>query len=634
MSSSDSDVSQAGGSGSLRSYALPLAALGVVFGDIGTSPLYAIRECFQGPHAIDPTPENVLGILSLIFWSLILVISVKYLGFVMRADNRGEGGVLALLALLNPGETEKRQARKVAIALGLFGAALIYGDGVITPAISVLSAVEGLAVATPVSQPIVIPTTVGILIALFFFQSRGTAKIGSIFGPVMLVWFSTIAILGLPAIVSEPHIVTAVNPIHALQFFSRNSWLGLLTLGTVFLVVTGGEALYADLGHFGRSAISRGWLVVVLPSLLVNYFGQGALLLDAPAAVENPFYHLAPAWATLPLVFLATIATVIASQAVISGAFSLTLQAVQLGYAPRVEIQHTSERAMGQIYVPAVNWVLMATTIVLVLGFRSSSNLAAAYGIAVSGTMAITTMLFGIVTRERWGWKPLTTIITTLLFLSVDFAFLGANLSKIAFGGWFPIVVGIIVYLILDTWKKGRALLSQIRPEGILPIDLLLQDLQAHPPARVSGAAVFLSKTLQGVPTILLHHLKHNKMLHERVILLSIVAEDIPRVSSDRRIETQMLDAGFSRVTARYGFMEDPGIMEVFERCNAAGWNLKLLETTFYLGHLTIVVTGRRGMAQWRKRLFALMARNARNATAFFHIPPNRVVELGAQVEM
>jgi KUP system potassium uptake protein len=616
------------------SYLLSLAALGVVFGDIGTSPLYALRECFHGPRAIPPTTENVFGILSLIFWSLVLVISVKYLWFVMRADNRGEGGILALLALLRPSDTGKRRTQQLAIALGLFGAALIYGDGMITPAISVLSAVEGIAVATPVSQPVVIVTTVAILVGVFLFQHRGTSGIGAVFGPIMLVWFITIAVLGLPAIVSEPRIVAAINPFQAIRFFLRNSATGFLTLGTVFLVVTGGEALYADLGHFGRSAITRAWMVIVLPALLVNYFGQGALLISTPTTVENPFYRMAPSWGMIPLVILATISTVIASQAVISGAFSLTLQAVQLGYAPRVEIRHTSERAIGQIYIPGINWALMLATIILVLGFRSSSNLAAAYGVAVSATMAITTILFGLVAHRQWGWSPLQAVALTVVFLTIDLAFLGANLSKIALGGWLPIVVGVGVYILLDTWRKGTAMVGRIRPEGVLPIDLLLQDIGGRPPARVSGVAVFLNRTSEGVPTILLHHLKHNKMLHERVILLSIVVEEIPRVTNDRRVDVKTLGAGFSRISARYGFMEDPDVMDVFEYCNAAGWNLKMLETTFYVGHITLVVTRRRGMSRWRKALFAFMTRNARNATAFFRIPPNRVVELGAQIEL
>jgi KUP system potassium uptake protein len=612
---------------------LSLAALGIVYGDIGTSPLYSIKESFLPAHGVAPTAANVLGVLSLVIWSLVLVISVKYLVFILRADNRGEGGILVLTSLITPTHALRR-GRWGLIILGLFGTALLYGDGMITPAISVLSAVEGLEVLTPAFAPYVVPITVAIIATLFFFQNRGTATVGRIFGPVMVLWFTTLALLGVSQIVREPGVFAAVFPTHALRFFLDNGWHGFVVLGSVFLVVTGGEALYADMGHFGRKPIQLAWFGLVLPALLLNYLGQGALLIREPGAVTNPFYRMAPEWALLPVVIIATLATVIASQALISGAFSLTLQAVQLGYSPRVQIEHTSARERGQIYIPSVNWALMASCIALVLGFRTSTNLAAAYGVAVTTTMAITTLLFYFVARERWGWGAAKAGAVAGGFLLIDLAFWGANLLKIPHGGWVPLVIGAVVFTLLTTWKTGRQVLAERMRDRSLPRDSFVESLLAHPPHRVPGTSVFMYGSATGTPPALLHNLKHNKVLHERVVFLAIRTEEVPTVDPTERTTVADLGHGLWQVTLRYGFMEDADVPAALQAIGHPELHFRPMETTYFLGRETLIATKRRGMALWRERLFALMSRNARPATAFFRLPPNRVVELGAQVEL
>jgi KUP system potassium uptake protein len=576
----------------------------------------------------------VLGLLSLIFWSLVLVVSVKYIVYVLRADNRGEGGILALTALVTPVGATRRGGRGVLILLGLFGTALVYGDGMITPAITVLSAVEGLRIATPLFSPYVIPIAIAILILLFVVQNHGTAKIGRIFGPVMLFWFLALAALGVAAAVREPSVFAAVDPRHAIDFFVRNRGHGFLVLGSVFLVLTGAEALYADLGHFGAAPIRLAWFVVALPALLLNYFGQGALLLSTPDAVENPFFRLAPAWALYPLVALATAAAVIASQALITGAYSLGMQAVQLGYAPRIEIDHTSAHEFGQIYVPSINWVLMAACIGLVLGFRSSTGLAAAYGIAVTTTMVITTLLFYVVTRERWGWSRARAVAIAGGFLVIDTAFLAANVPKIPHGGWFPLLVAAVVFTLMSTWQAGRALLGKRMRETILPLDDFLGNIALHPPQRVPGTAVFLYRNPNGTPPALLHNLKHNHVLHAQVVVLFVETAEVPHVDPAERVETTRLDEGFFRMIVRFGFMEDPVVPPVLATVRVPGLDLAPLKTTFFLGRETLIPTERPGMALWREKLFTIMARNARSAASFFKLPPNRVIELGAQIEL
>ena len=630
--------------------ALSLTALGVVYGDIGTSPLYALKECFGGHHSIPPTRENVIGVMSLIFWSINFVVSFKYVTCVLRADNRGEGGILALLALVRP-MTKARGARALLISLGLFGAALLYGDGVITPAISVLGAVEGLSVATPAFDRFVWPIAVVILTLLFFFQREGTAGVGRVFGPIMAVWFASIALLGLRGIAMHPSILGAFNPVHAVNLFVRDGVQGFLVLGSVVLVMTGAEALYADMGHFGRLPIKTTWFAVGLPCLLLNYFGQSALLLERPEAAVNPFYSLVPGWGLYPMVVVATAAAVVASQALISGAFSLTRQAVQLGYSPRVTIIHTSKTEMGQIYIPEVNQALWVGCLALVIGFRSSSNLAAAYGIAVTGTMIITTLLFHTVARDLWGWSAARAWGLTSLFLAVDGAFFAANLVKIREGGWFPLVVAVVIYTLMTTWNRGRARLAAIVRENTLPMDLFLADVSRRKPHRVPGTAVFLTSDATGAPPVLLHHLKHNKVLHEKVLLMSVVTEEIPQVDEADRVACRELGEGFFQVIAHYGFMETPDVPAVLRALGRTGEDgrpvtVKVMETTFYLGRETLIAMhgGHKGlaagdaaglgrMAVWRKKLFILMTRNARSATAFFGLPPNRVVELGAQIQ-
>ena len=614
---------------------LGLAALGVVYGDIGTSPLYALRETFRPEYGLAATPANVNGILSLIVWALIIVVSIKYIVFIMRADNRGEGGILALLALLlqRTHRSKDSRVRALLIMFGLFGAALLYGDGIITPAVSVLSAVEGVEIKAPGLARYVVPLTLLILFGLFMIQKLGTARVGAAFGPVMLLWFLTIGGLGLRELVNNPSVLTALNPWHALRFFFEHDKVGFFVLGAVVLAVTGAEALYADMGHFGKRPIRLAWFAVVLPCLLLNYFGQGALVLRSPAAKDNPFFLLAPSALLLPLVVLATLAAIIASQALISGAFSLTQQSVQLGYSPRVHIVHTSAREAGQIYIPEVNGALMVGCLLLVLYFQTSSAMAAAYGIAVTGTMVITTILFGVVARQRWGWSYLSVISLTTLFLIVDLAFLAANAVKIRHGGWVPIVIAIFVFTLMSTWKRGRSLLGEKLAQGALPLNLFLEDVERRKPTRVPGTAVFMTSSAEGVPVVLLHHLKHNKVLHEQVVLMSVVAEEVPEVPSDERVTLEPLGQGFWRVTAHYGFMESPDVGDILSSAASAGLRARPQETSFYLGRERLIPTGRSGMMKWRKKIFALMSRNARSATEFFNIPPNRVVELGTQLE-
>ncbi|MFQ5747016.1 MAG: potassium transporter Kup [Gemmatimonadota bacterium] len=612
---------------------LALTALGVVFGDIGTSPIYAIREAFHESHGIAPTPENVLGVLSLIFWSLVIVISIKYLAFVMRADNEGEGGIIALTALVSPLTGRGSGNRKVLALVGLFGAALLYGDGMITPAISVVSAVEGLEVATPLLTPYVVPITIAILVGLFALQRKGTAGVGAVFGPITLVWFLTLAVLGGREILSHPGVLAALSPVHGAAYFARNHFAGFFVLGTVFLVVTGGEALYADMGHFGKRPIRLTWFAIVLPSLLLNYFGQGALIINDPATLRHPFFLLAPEWALYPLVALSTAATVIASQAVISGTFSLTRQAVQLGYLPRLRVAHTSSKEIGQVYIPGVNWALMVACIGLVVGFGSSSRLAAAYGVAVTTDMVFTTILFAVVAGTRWNWSLWRTASLAGFFLVVDVAFWAANVPKVPHGGWFPLVVAGVLFAAMTTWKKGRELLRRAITDKTLPVDLFLRTIRADSVTRVPGTSVFLVSSRGGTPPALLHNLKHNKVMHEQVVFMTVVTRQVPRVPREERVELEELGDGLFRVTANYGFAEDPNVPAALAQCPQDRFDFSPMRTTYFLGDESLIVTGKPGMAVWRKRLFSLMKRNARDPTAFFDIPPNRVVELGTQME-
>jgi KUP system potassium uptake protein len=578
----------------------------------------------------------VLGILSLIFWALILVISVKYLAFVMRADNQGEGGIMALTSLVTPvGADRPRGTRRTLVLLGLFGASLLYGDGIITPAISVLSAVEGLEVTTPLFEPYIVPITVVILVGLFAIQSRGTGSVGRIFGPVTLLWFTVLGVLGLVQIAAHPDVLRAVNPWYGVTFFARNGLAGFLVLGSVFLVVTGGEALYADMGHFGRRPIRLAWFSVVLPALLLNYFGQGALIISDPDALDHIFFRLAPPWATLPLVVLATAAAVIASQAVISGAFSLTRQAVQLGYLPRVAVEHTSAAEIGQIYIPGVNWLLMLACVALVLGFGSSSNLAAAYGVAVTTDMVFATLLFGAVARMRWRWSKAGVAVMMIGFLTVDLAFWGANIVKVPHGGWFPLLLAAGVFTLMTTWKRGRIILRERLADGRLPLDDFIASMARSSVARVGGTAVFMYSDPDATPPALMHNLKHNRVLHEHVVLLSVLTAAVPHVDKKERAELKPLGSGFYRVRLHYGFMEDPNVPRDIKFAEGEGLRFRSMETSYFLGRERLIAARRKGgMALWREHLFELMSRNARNATDFFKLPPNRVVELGATVEL
>ncbi len=614
---------------------LSLAALGVVFGDIGTSPLYAVRECFGGMYGIHPNAANVLGVLSLIIWALLLIISFKYLVFILRADNRGEGGILALAALVTPVRASAKTGKWTILIFGLFGAALLYADGMITPAISVLSAVEGLGVAAPqIFGQYVVPITVVILIGLFLFQSRGTLRVGTVFGPIILLWFATLASMGIWHIVSHPGVLWAVDPLYAVRFFHNNGWHAFLILGSVFLVVTGGEALYADIGHFGRHPIRLTWFAIVLPSLLLNYLGQGAYLLGNQAGVENPFYEMAPQWALYPLVVLATVAAIIASQALITGAFSLTLQAIQLGYSPRLTIRHTSPDKIGQIYIPAVNWALMVASTALVLGFGSSSNLAAAYGVAITMTMVITTMLFFVLIYEQWKWHLAVALLVAGAFLVMDLAFLGANLAKVAHGGWFPLVVAACVFTLMATWQRGRQLVGQRLRERLIPLELFLADLLLDPPIRVPGTAIFMSGNPIGTPPALRHNVLHNKVLHETVLIVAVETAELPHVPRGERVSVEEIGEGFWRVIVAYGFMEEPNIPRALAAVRQPKFDVSSDNVSYFLGRETLLASRNSGMAVWRERLFAWMSRNAQPATQFFSLPVDRVVEVGVQVEL
>ncbi len=612
-----------------------LGALGVVFGDIGTSPLYAFRETFVAAGGLGVTRANVLGILSLIVWSLVIVVTIKYLAFVMRADNDGEGGILALTALITPtGGVRRGGARWGLVLLGLFGTALLYGDGMITPAISVLSAVEGFEVATSAFEPYVIPIAVAILVALFSIQHRGTATIGAIFGPVMVVWFTVLAALGMYRLVSEPGVLAALGPWHAVRFFTEHPRLAFLALGAVFLVVTGSEALYADMGHFGKRPIRTAWFALVFPALLVNYFGQGALLIGEPAAVDNPFYRMPPSWAVVPLVLLATAATVIASQALITGAYSLTMQAALLGYLPRVEIDHTSPREVGQVYVGAINWVLMIACVGLVIGFGSSSNLAGAYGVAVTATMVVTTLLLYLVLRERWKWPRLAALSLTGAFLAVDLAFFGANVLKVPDGGWFPLVVGAAVFMVMTTWKRGRALVAARLHRGEPAIERFIGSLAGHPPPRVPGTGVYLFPQPGATPPALLSNLRHYGVLHETLILVSVTIADQPRIPKARRSTVHHLGNEVHQVVLKFGFMEEPDVPTALAETVRSDFGFDRDDATYFLGRELVVPSPRPGMAGWRERLFAFMHRNASSAAHQFRLPPERVVEVGSQVEI
>jgi KUP system potassium uptake protein len=618
-----------------RTMGLAVGALGVVFGDIGTNPLFAMREAFEGHgHQLTVIEGNVLGLLSLMFWSLVLVICVKYLAFVMRADNHGEGGILALTALVTPREPPVRGIRWVIVLVGLLGAALLYGDGVITPAISVLAAVEGTTIAAPSLDAYVVPAAVVILVGLFMVQHRGTAAIGRLFGPVMAVWFTTIGVLGAVNVAGKPAVFRAVNPGYAVSFFADNGFRGFLVLGAVILVVVGGEALYADMGHFGRHPIVLGWYGLVMPSLVLVYFGQGALLIDDPGAIDNPFYRLAPDWALYPLVVLATVATVIASQALISGAFSLTRQAVQLGYSPRVRISHTSHTQIGQIYIGAVNWLLMAACVGLVIGFQESANLAAAYGVAVSTTMVLTSIVFYFVARERFRWSPWRAVTLCLLFLSFDLAFFGATLFKIPQGGWFPLVAAVVVFTVLSTWRTGRRLVHERLMRGGIPLTEFVKGAVENRPVRAKGAGAYLVSTPGVTPAALFANLEYNDAVHETVLVISVVPREVPRVDAADR--TQMIDlgAGFHQVVLRYGFMEDIDVPRALAMEAAPALGIDVTRLPYFLGRESLHVTPRPGMARWREHLFALMSRNASSAATYFGLPPEQTVELGLAVEL
>ncbi len=613
---------------------MALAAMGVVYGDIGTSPLYTMKEVFVGAHAVAVTPENLLGILSLIFWALTITVSLKYVMFIMRADNRGEGGIMALTALAQRTQGASARTLWFISVLGIFGAALFYGDAVITPAMTVLSAVEGLEVATPLFKPYVVPMTIGIIVGLFFFQRSGTASVGALFGPVMLFWFATLGAFGLWNVLKHPGIVAAINPAYAFGFLFEHGVHAFLTLGAVVLAITGGEALYADMGHFGRRPIKWAWLGYVFPMLLLNYLGQGALILADPSAVKNPFFLLVPDFLLLPMVVLATAAAVIASQAVISGAFSLTSQAIQLGYCPRIQIRFTSEREIGQIYIPNINWLLMIAVVILVLGFRSSSNLASAYGIAVTLTMMIDTILAFIVVRALWNWSWFQAGLFLTFFIVVDFAFFSANIVKVIDGGWFPLILGLSVFALLSTWKRGRALLYEKLLQDSMPLDAFIRSLDYGGPHRCEGTGVFMTTNPDGVPRAMLHNLLHNKVLHERVVLLNVKVADVPHVPEIDRVEVHKLNQGFFQVIVRYGFKDEPDIPAALAMCEPYGLKYEVMETSFFLGRETIVPHAVSSLTHWRRKLFIWMFRNADPATTFFKIPTNRVVELGTQIEM
>ena len=618
-----------------KTAALALGALGVVYGDIGTSPLYAVRECFNGPHAVELNEVNLLGVASLIFWSLTIVVSIKYVGFILKADNRGEGGIFALLGLILGSNRRLRpKLRSALIGGSIFGAALLYGDGIITPSISVLSAVEGLEVATEAAKPVIVPLTCVVLVVLFSLQKRGTGGVGKLFGPVMIIWFLTIAGLGLREILQSPRILLSLNPWHAWEFFSVNRLHGFVVLGSVVLCITGGEALYADLGHFGRRAIQISWLGLACPALLLNYFGQCVLLLDHPEASFHPFYGLVPSAGLYPMVALSTIATVIASQALISGAFSLTQQAIQLGFSPRVHIVHTSAEVKGQIYIPGINYALMIACLILVLTFRESSRLAGAYGLAVTATMGLTSVLYLVAALHVWRWPLWKALPPVALFLLFDVSYFGANLFKLMDGGWITLAVAMAITTIFTSWRAGREELKRQLSTDLLPIETFLDDIQKHPLSRVLGTAVFMTLSPQGTPPTLLHHVKHNHVLHEHVVLLTIQAADTPKVADEDRVRFERLPAGFYRLVAWFGYMETPNVPKIMRLAACFGLPLEPTKTSFYLGRETLLINGKSRMPHWRKALFAFMSRNAANPAGYFGIPPNRVVELGAQIRL
>lgn len=616
---------------------LTIGALGVVYGDIGTSPLYAIKESFHPAHGIELSAPNILGILSLVFWSLTFVVTVKYLVFILRADNRGEGGIMALLGLVIPllkGREERTKSRAI-IFLGLFGAALLYGDGVITPAISVLSAVEGLQVATPAFQPVVIPITIGILVALFASQRRGTGQLGAIFGRTTFLWFLTLIATGLPWIFRQPSILRALNPLYAVEFFTTNGSHSFFVLGAVVLCITGGEALYADMGHFGKRPIRLGWSILVFPALLINYFGQGALVLEkGNAVIENTFYGLVDGWLVYPLVAIATAATIIASQALISGAFSLTQQAVQLGYFPRLTIQHTSRETEGQIYVPQVNFVLMIACLAIVLGYKESTNLAAMYGIAVTATMSITSILFFVVATSVWNWSLGKAASLVTLFLVIDLAFFGANVVKLHDGGWVPVAIATAIFAIMTTWKRGRKELSDAMMANAISLERFIEKVAKKRIHRVRGTAIFMTLSRNIAPSALIHHIRHNRAIHEHVVLLSVVTRNEPEVLQADRVRITSFPHGFSKVVAAYGYMESPDVSEILKACADAGLIISTERLSFYLGRESILPDGEAKMARWRKVLFIFLSKNARPATDYFKIPADRVIELGAQVQI
>ncbi len=616
---------------------LVVGAIGVVYGDIGTSPLYTLKECFNGHVALELNAFNVLGILSLIFWGLMLVVTVKYISIILRADNRGEGGILALMALaMRVVNGSKRKTFLVAL-MGIFGAALFSGESIITPAISVLSALEGISIISHQFDPYILPIAVLVMVGLFAMQSRGTAVVGKLFGPVMVTWFIVIAVLGVINIIKAPQVLAAINPLYAVDFFVAHTWVAFVLLGAVVLCLTGVEALYADMGHFGRPAIRYAWFFLVLPALLLNYYGQGALLLTHPEAIKNPFYFLAPTWAHPPLVILATMATVIASQAVISGAFSVANQAIQLGFCPRMDIHHTSEQERGQIYIPGINWFLLVSVIALILAFRTSSNLAAAYGFAVTCTMVMTTLLaFVVASRHFKGAKKVGMFALLGLLLLVDLAFFSSNILKIHEGGWFPLLIGMIAFTMMTTWKRGRKLLTAKLREGEMPLDGFVESLEANPPQRVEGLSIFMTASTDSVPHALLHNLKHNKVLHEQVVFLTIQTSDIPFVPIKERVTVRRLGESFYQVVATFGFKEEPGVPPVLSQVTNLQSELVFddMNTSFFLSRETIVEAKYPSMSWWRRQLFSLMSRNATRVTNFFKIPPNRVVEMGMQVEL
>ncbi len=611
---------------------LAIGAIGVVFGDIGTSPLYSLKVSFTGPHPLAVDPAHIYGVLSLIFWTMMLIVTIKYVFVILNADNKGEGGSLALLALIGRRLGETRWTA-LTVMLGIIATALFYGDAIITPAMSVLSAVEGLEVVQPAFKELVLPISIVILIGLFAIQARGTAAVGKLFGPVMLVYFAVIAVLGVMGIMAAPEILWSVNPVYAVQFFMLDPMLAFLALGSVILAVTGAEALYADMGHFGRKAIMLSWLTVAFPCLIINYLGQSALLLRNPKLIENPFFLMAPEWARLPLVILSTAATIIASQAVISGAYSISQQAIQLGFLPRIRILHTSAKAAGQIYVPLVNWLLLALVLLLVVGFKSSDNLASAYGIAVTGTMFITACMLGILTFAVWKWHWLPATLMTGVFLVVDGAYFASNVTKIPDGGWFPLLIATVVFIVLTTWASGRRILRERLAEDSMPFDLFLNSA-CDKVRRVPGTSVFLASTAEGIPPALLHNLKHNHILHERVVILTVVTDGVPHVPDEARRMVEAIGHGFYRMIITIGFMDEANVPAELAAETRAGGPFKPMETSYFLARQTLIASKRPGMALWREKLFAWMIRNAESAMQFFRLPTNRVIELGSQLEI